>query len=123
MNRRNFIKSAVVASVGFPAIANSLTPTEKSYKIRDTGIIHHMTGPHFQFIQEENGEMFCRDMCDCGCIDKKWKINEGDTIVAWRPCLTGNLKGLTVISIECKFYRTTILTGCRLLARDFEKYP
>ena len=87
------------------------------------GVVHYMKGPHFQFIQEENGEMFCRDMCDCGCIDKKWKIEEGDTIVAWRPSLHGHLKNLKIIAIEFKSYRTTTLEKCRLYARDFEKYP
>jgi len=109
--------------VGFPLIAKSEPSTEEIYKFRDTGIIHYMTGPHFQFIQEENGEMFCRDMCDCGCIDKKWKINAGDTIIAFRPSLTGNLKGLTIKALSFKFYRSTSLTGCTLYSRDFEKYP
>lgn len=82
-----------------------------------------MTGPFCEFIQEENGEMFCHDMCDCGCIDKKWKINEGDTIVAYRPALYGHLKNLTIIAIEFKFFRTATLEKCRLYARDMEKYP
>ncbi len=84
---------------------------------------HYMKGPHFQFIQEENGEMFCRDMCDCGCIDKKWKICEGDTVVAFRPSLNGHLKGITIIAVEFKVYRTCTLENCRLYARDYEKYP
>lgn len=82
-----------------------------------------MNGPHFQFIKEENGKMFCHDMCDCGCVDKKWRIYEGDTIIAVRPAMLGHLKGLTIIALDFKFYQTTTLTGCRLLARDFEKYP
>ena len=82
-----------------------------------------MTGPHFQFIQEINGEMFCRDMCDCGCIDKTWKINKGDTIIASRPLLFGNLKELTIHAIQFKFKKLTTLENCKLFARDFEKYP
>lgn len=85
--------------------------------------IHHMTGPHFQFIQEESGSMFCRDMCDCGCIDKKWKIEEGDTIIAFRPALYGHLKGLTIHGVAFKVFRTAILEKCTLLARNYEKYP
>lgn len=84
---------------------------------------HFMKGPHFQHITEENGEMFCHDMCDCGCVDKKWKINEGDTIVAFRPSLYGYLKSLTIIALEFKIFRTVTLEKCRLLSRDFEKYP
>ena len=87
------------------------------------GTTHKMTGPHFQFIQEENGEMFCHDMCDCGCIDKKWKINEGNTIIAFRPALYGNLKNLIIHGIEFKIFRTATLEKCRLIARDIEKYP
>ena len=123
MNRRNFIKKSVVATVGLPIIAKSTTLTEESYKFKDTGVIHHMTGPFMSDIGEEAGEMYCRDRCDCGCVDKRWKINEGDTIIALRPCLSGHLKGLTVKAREFKFYRTTTLTGCKLYARDFEKYP
>ena len=84
---------------------------------------HHMKGPHFQFIQEVNGEMFCRDMCDCGCIDKTWKIEEGDEIIAYRPALTGHLKNLKIIALEFKIYRITTLEKCSLLSRDMEKYP
>lgn len=113
-----------MAAAVFPFIQFKSTAKESQYQCpKDTGIIHHMKGPHFQYIQEENGEMFCRDMCDCGCIDKKWKINEGDTVIAFQPALTGNLKRLKIISQKCKFYRTTTLTGCSLYARDFEKYP
>ena len=82
-----------------------------------------MTGPHFQFIQEESGSIFCHDMCDCGCIDKKWEINEGDTIIALRPSLWGHLKRLKIIAIEFKVLRTVTLEQCNLVARDFEKYP
>jgi hypothetical protein len=85
--------------------------------------IHHMTGPHFQIIQEESGSMFCRDMCDCGCIDKKWKIEEGDTIIAVHPALFGHLKRLTIHALQFKILRTAILERCELIARDFEKYP
>jgi hypothetical protein len=84
---------------------------------------HFMTGPFCQFIQEENGKMFCHDMCDCGCIDKKWEINEGDTIIAFRPSLYGHLKDLTIIATEFKIFRTVTLEKCRLYSRDFEKYP
>lgn len=87
------------------------------------GITHTMTGPFASFIQEENGEMFCRDICDCGCIDKKWKVNEGDTIIAFRPCLQGHLKRLKIIASEFKFHNTATLTECHLFARDYEKYP
>lgn len=92
-------------------------------KAKFEGTIHKMAGPFIEMIMEENGEMFCRDMCDCGCIDKKWKINEGDTIIAFRPCLSGHLKRLKIIALEFKFYRTATLEECQLLARDYEKYP
>jgi hypothetical protein len=82
-----------------------------------------MSGPHFQIIKEENGEIYCHDMCDCGCVDKKWKINEGDTIIAFRPCLSGHLKNLHIIASMFKIYRTATLENCRLLSRNFEKYP
>jgi len=89
-------------------------------------ITHHMEGPHFQFIEEENGEMFCHDMCDCGCVDKKWKINEGDIIIAFRPLLVGKLKNLTIHALEFKMgtEKTNVtLIKCKLFARDLEKYP
>lgn len=87
------------------------------------GKLHFMNGPHFQFIGEKSGSMFCRDMCDCGCIDKKWKIEEYDTIIAFRPSLWGNLKNLKVIALEFKIYKPTALENCRLVSRDFNKYP
>lgn len=85
--------------------------------------IHRMKGPHFQFIQEESGSMFCHDMCDCGCIDKKWEVKEGDTIVAFRPSLYGHLKGLKIHAVEFKIFRTVTLEKCTLYARNYEKYP
>ena len=88
-----------------------------------TSSIHHMTGPFASYIQEENGEMSCRDICDCGCIDKTWKINEGDTIIAFRPSLWGHLKKLKIIALEFKIFHTCTLEECTLLSRDFEKYP
>jgi len=84
---------------------------------------YKMTGPHFQFIKEENERMFCHDMCDCGCVDKKWEINEGDTIVAFRPSLSGHLRHLKIIAVEFKIFRTVTLEECNLCSRDFEKYP
>ena len=86
-------------------------------------ITHHMEGPHFQYIQEESGSMFCRDMCDCGCIDKKWTIEEGDTVIAFRPSLWGHLKNLKIIAVEFEIFRTTTLEKCTLYARDYKKYP
>ena len=109
-------------SVLIPTIP-AFAKKSETKEVRLTGVIHHMNGPHFQFIQEENGEMFCRDMCDCGCIDKKWKINEGDTIVAFRPSLYGHLKNLKIFAAEFKIFRTTTLEMCNLITRDFEKYP
>lgn len=87
------------------------------------GKTHFMTGPHFQFIQEESGSMFCRDMCDCGCIDKKWKVEEFDTIVAFRPSLFGHLKNLHIIALEFKSLKITTLEKCRLIFRDLNQYP
>jgi hypothetical protein len=87
------------------------------------GITHTMTGM-FQYIQrEDDGEMYCKTMCSNGCCDKTWKINEGDTIIAFRPGLYGHLNRLKIIAIEFKFHRTATLTECTLLARDCEKYP
>ena len=91
--------------------------------IKLTGVVHHATGPFMTIIGRENGEMYCRDMCDCGCIDKKWKINEGDTIIAFRPCLSDHLIGLTIYALQFKFYGSTTMEKCELLARDFDKYP
>lgn len=82
-----------------------------------------MHGPHFQFIEEINGEMFCRDMCDCGCINKKWKIKEGDEIIAFRPALNGNLKNLKIHGVEFKIYRKANLENCRMISRNWDKYP
>ena len=90
---------------------------------KPTGSIHLMTGPHFSFIEEISGSMFCHDMCDCGCIDKKWKINEWDTIIAFRPSLIGNLKNLEIHGLEFKIFGTASLENCRLISRDFQKYP
>lgn len=119
MNRRNFIKKATALAVLTPAVLVLAKNTETE-KVRPTGVIHYMNGPHFQWIEEENGEMFCHDMCDCGCIDEKWKINEGDTIVAWRPALFGHLKKLKIIAREFKIFRTTTLERCNLCSRDCE---
>ena len=84
---------------------------------------HHMKGPFIQMIKEENGKMYCHDMCDCGCIDNKWEINEGDEIIAFRPTLYGKLKFLKIHALEFKILRATTLEKCNLFARDFEKYP
>lgn len=87
------------------------------------GITHTMKG-QFQHIQREpDGEMYCKTACSNGCCDKKWKINEGDTIIAFRPVLTGNLKHLKIIATEFNIFRTTTLEECKLLSRDYEKYP
>lgn len=87
------------------------------------GITHYMKG-QFQYIQrEDDGEMYCKTFCSNGCCDKKWKINEGDTIIAFHPALTGNLKGLKIIASEFLIFKTATLEECKLLARDFEKYP
>jgi len=123
MNRRTFTKLALMLTAIVPLNLRASSNPKTIYKFKPTGVVHHMKGPFIQQIKEENGQMFCHDMCDCGCIDKKWKINKGDTVVAFHPALIGNLRGLTIIAVEFKCFGTTQLTGCRLQSRDFEKYP
>lgn len=123
MNRRNFLKSSV-GVLGVAALPiNVFSYDQIKKETIKLNTIHIMTGPFCQFIFEKNGEMFCHDMCDCGCIDKKWKIEEGDTIIAWRPALWGHLKNLKIMAREFKVYDTTTLEKCNLSIRDCEKYP
>jgi hypothetical protein len=59
--------------------------------------------------------MFCRCMCDCGCIDKTWEIFEGDEVCApTRVMLTGELQNITVISNHCRTYPAVTLKNVRL---------
>jgi hypothetical protein len=62
-------------------------------------MIHTLTGPHFNYVFEEDGNMFVRQACDCGCIDKRWQISEHDVIFSENKVLLfGNLKNLEIIS-------------------------
>ena len=58
---------------------------------------------HFHYIQEKDGKMIARDLCDCGCQDWTYEVNEGDTLVSSiQVMLIGHLKNIKVISSKVR---------------------
>ena len=54
---------------------------------------------HFHWIEVKDGKMIARDMCDCGCQNWTYEVNEGDTLVSsTNVMLIGHLKNIKVVS-------------------------
>jgi hypothetical protein len=76
--------------------------------------IHRFKATHFHSINGKDGKMWATDMCDCGCQNWRYEVNEGDVLISRiRVFLSGELKNIKIIasSVFTSPRNSTILTN------------